>query len=268
MTHPLVDTHAHLYSKRFQNDRQVMVERAIESGVELMLLPNIDLESIAPMLELEAAFPQHCIPMMGLHPCSVGTDYETVLAQMEVWLDRRPFLAVGEMGVDLYWDKTYLNEQIEAFRIQVGWAKERKLPIVIHCRESMDLVIDLVRELHDENLRGVFHCFTGNLKQAEAIMELGFYLGIGGILTYKNGGIDEVIREVSSDFLLLETDAPYLAPVPHRGKRNESAYVRHVAERMAEIRGISVEAVAKMTSQNAKTLFELEKWHNPVVINQ
>ncbi|RME98209.1 MAG: TatD family deoxyribonuclease, partial [Bacteroidetes bacterium] len=225
----LIDTHAHLYSKKFDHDREEMLQRAIAAGVGQFLLPNIDRESIESMLALEAAHPDRCHAMMGLHPCSVQANYQEELAVVRDWLDKRPFLAVGEIGIDLYWDKTYLEEQKEAFLLQVEWALELDLPIVIHARESLDLLIELVRGVGDKRLRGVFHCFTGSLAQAQAIIELGFYLGIGGVATYKNSGLTETLAQLPLSAIILETDAPYLAPVPKRGKRNESAYVRYVA---------------------------------------
>ena len=251
----LVDTHAHLYAKRFDQDRHAMLERAFAAGVEAMYLPNIDGSSIEAMLALESAYPQHCFAMMGLHPCSVDGDYEAALATVRAWLDRRAFCAIGEIGIDLYWDDTFVHEQQAAFRMQVQWALERELPIVIHSRESIDMIIELLREVRDPRLRGIFHCFTGDARQAQAAIDLGFLLGIGGVLTFKNSGLDAVVRTIDLDHLVLETDAPYLAPTPHRGKRNESAYVRLVAEYLAEVKGLSLETVAQHTTRNAYALF-------------
>lgn len=255
-----IDTHTHLYAKAFDADREAMIDRAIAAGVDLFLLPNIDRESIGPMLDLAAARPQRCLPMIGLHPTSVKADYEAELAEVAARLEERDWPAIGEIGVDLYWDDTFVEQQRDAFLRQARWAYAKDRPIVIHSRESIDLIIELLRELGQEMPRGVFHCFTGDATQAERILELGYYLGIGGVLTFKNGGLDRVIQDVPLDFLLLETDAPYLAPVPHRGKRNESAYVVRVAEKLAEIKGLSVERIAERTTQNAVKLFRLNQY--------
>ncbi|MFN7118614.1 MAG: TatD family hydrolase [Saprospiraceae bacterium] len=251
----LIDTHTHLYSKQFDGDRQAMVQRALEAGVTKMFLPNVDRNSIAAMLELEAAFPKHCFAMMGLHPGSVNADYKEELAIVREWLDRRSFAGVGEIGIDLYWDKTFVKEQQDAFLTQCEWAKALNIPIVIHSRDAMDMTIDLVREVKDERLRGIFHCFTGTVEQAERIMELDFYLGIGGVLTYPKGGLDQVMAAITLDYVVLETDAPYLPPVPYRGKRNESAYITFVAEKLAAIKGMAVDQIAELTTANAQEIF-------------
>lgn len=253
----LIDTHTHLYVEQFAEDREEVVRRAKNVGVERMYLPNIDVGSIEGLLALEASDPQSCIAMMGLHPCSVKDDYQEQLGQIRSWLEKRPFAAVGEIGMDLYWDQTYEKEQEKAFLTQVEWALEFDRPIVIHSRETIDQLIKLVREVGDSHLRGIFHCFTGTVEQAEQIMELGFYLGIGGVLTFKNSGLDKTVAQLPLERLVLETDAPYLAPVPHRGKRNESAYVLNVAEKLADVQGISLKAVAEQTTANANTLFGL-----------
>lgn len=252
---PLIDTHTHLYGKQFDGDRKEMVQRALDAGVEKMFLPNIDSSSIESMLALEAAFPAHCFAMMGLHPCSVAANYQEELAIVREWLERRPFHAVGEMGIDLYWDKTFIKEQQDAFLIQCEWAKEFNIPIVIHSREATDLTIDLVREVKDEQLHGIFHCFTGTVEQAEKIMELGFYLGIGGVLTYPKAELDKVLEAITLDYIVLETDAPYLPPVPHRGKRNESAYIKLIAEKLAAVKGMTLEQIAAITTANAQRIF-------------
>lgn len=253
----LIDSHTHLYSDKFLNDREDMLERARQAGLTHCLLPNIDGSSIKAMLALEARAPKFCYPMMGLHPCSVKEDYEAELNIVREWLDRRDFIAIGEIGIDLYWDKTFLEEQKIAFRTQVEWALEFDRPIVIHARDSLDLLIDMVGEYRGRGLRGVFHCFTGGREQARAIVELGFYLGIGGVLTYKNSGLAEALQDIDLARMILETDSPYLAPVPHRGKRNESAYVRYVADKLAQVKKTSVEEVAAVTTANTKTLFAL-----------
>ncbi len=250
-----IDTHAHLYLRQFDHDRPAMLERAMAAGGVAFFLPNIDLESIPAMLALEAAYPDTCFAMMGLHPCSVTEDYPQVLQAMHEWLQERPFAAVGETGIDLYWDKSTLPLQIKALEVQLDWAKTHRLPIVLHTREAMDITIDIVRNAWTPDLRGVFHCFNGTVAQAERIMDMGFYLGIGGVLTYKNGGLEPVIEAFGLRAVVLETDAPYLAPNPYRGKRNESAYVPLVIQRLAELTGHTPEAVAQITTQNARQLF-------------
>jgi TatD DNase family protein len=255
---PFVDTHTHLFSPSFDEDRTEIVHRAIKAGVETFLLPNIDIESIEPMYQLCAQFPQNCFPMMGLHPGSVDENWEANLAIIRKHLFERKNCAVGEIGMDLYWDKTFVNEQAEAFRQQVSWAKELNLPIVIHAREAFDEIFAIVDELNDERLTGVFHCFTGTLEQAKKIQNYGgFKLGIGGVLTYKKAGLDELLKDIDMSELILETDSPYLPPTPHRGKRNESAYLLHIAEKLADVKGITLAEVAKITSKNAHELFKL-----------
>ncbi len=251
----LIDTHTHLYSKQFDSDRSEMVQRALDAGIEKMFLPNIDQHSIASMLALEAAFPHQCFAMMGLHPGSVKADYKAELAIVREWLDRRPFCAIGEMGIDLYWDKTFIKEQQDAFLTQCEWAKEFGIPIVIHAREATDLTIDLLREVKDERLQGIFHCFTGTVEQAEKIMELNFYLGIGGVLTYPKSGVDKMLEAITLDYVVLETDSPYLPPVPHRGKRNESAYIKLIAEKLAQVKGMDIAQIAEITTHNAQKIF-------------
>ena len=250
-----VDTHAHLYLKQFDEDRDEMMARALAQGIEKVYLPNIDSSTIDRMLALEKDYPGRCFPMMGLHPCSVKENYKEELAIVEQWLMDRPFCAVGEIGVDLYWDKTFREQQEEAFRIQINWAKDCQVPIVIHCRESMDICINIVREEKDENLQGIFHCFGGSLEQARAIMDLEFYMGIGGVATYKNSGMDVVLKEVPLSALVLETDAPYLSPVPFRGKRNESAYIHQIAVKLASIQSKALEEVELQTTKNAASIF-------------
>ncbi len=250
------DTHAHIYLDEFDADRSDMLARAHEVGVHKIYLPNIDHTSIDRMLELEAKSPATCVAMMGLHPCSVNKDFEQELYTIEHWLSKRKFAAIGEMGTDLYWDNTYWPQQQEAFRIQVAWAKQYNLPVVIHCRESLDQTIALVEQLKDDNLTGVFHCFTGSVEQAERISGLGFYIGLGGVATFKNGGMDQVIPSLDVQTLVLETDSPYLAPVPHRGKRNEPANLPLIASRVAALKNISLEELQRTTTQNAATLFK------------
>ncbi len=250
-----IETHAHIYSTKFDSDRDQIIQDIRDAGIERVYMPNVDVETIAAMLDCEEKYPGLCIPMMGLHPCDVKEDFHEQLAIMEDWLNKRQFAAVGEIGLDLYWDKTYFEQQKKALKIQINWAKERDLPIVLHCRDSMDETISIVKEEHDGKLKGIFHCFTGNLDQAKQITEMGFLLGIGGVSTFKNGGLDQVIPEISIEHLVLETDAPYLAPVPFRGKRNSPAYLPIIAEKIGDYLQISKEEVALRTKQNALNLF-------------
>ena len=250
----LIDTHAHIYLKEFKEDIDKVLERASEQGVEKIYLPNIDHTSIDDILELEEKT-ENCFAMMGLHPCSVKKGFEKELYIVEEWLSKRNFVGVGEIGTDLYWDKTYWPEQQEALKIQLDLAAKYKLPAILHCRDSIDETIDIVASMKSENLFGIFHCFSGTPEQAKKIQELDFYIGIGGVSTFKNGGLDKVLPELSLDMMVLETDSPYLAPVPHRGKRNEPSYVKLVAERIADIMGASVEEVADKTTNNASKIF-------------
>jgi len=251
----LVDTHAHLYLEQFDEDRDEMLQRARDAGIKKFFLPNIDSSTIEIMLAMEKNYPGECFAMMGLHPCSVKGNYKEELAVAEKWLKERPFVAVGEIGTDLYWDKTFVEEQKDAFRIQANWAKDLGIPIVIHCRDSMDMTIELVTEAQDGRLRGIFHCFGGSLEQANTIIDLGFYMGIGGVLTFKKSGLDETVKNISLDHLVLETDSPYLAPTPFRGKRNESAYIHQIGEKLASVKETTFEEVARVTSENAGKIF-------------
>lgn len=254
--HQLVDTHAHLYSKKFEHDRPAMIRRAIAAGVSRMYLPNIDAESIQPMLDLEAAFPEHCFAMMGLHPCSVQPDnYEQELATVEHWLGQRKWAGVGETGIDLYWDKSTLDIQKIAFARQIEWAKDLDLPIIIHSRNSNRECLDVVKAGQDGRLRGIFHCFSGTLEEAREMIALGFMIGIGGTLTYPKSELPEVMREVPLEHIVLETDAPYLPPEPHRGKRNESAFIRHVADTLSEAKVMPLAQIGKVTTKNALRMF-------------
>jgi len=253
----LTDSHAHLYLEQFDHDRHDVIRNAIAHDVRYMLLPNIDKDSILPMMDLVRAFPQNCFPMIGLHPTSVKGDYHVHLEAVKEWLKKEKFCAIGEMGIDLYWDKTYFREQQDAFRIQAELAMEHDLPLVIHSRNSFDEIFELLDEVYKPGLKGVFHCFTGTLKQAEHIIAMGFLLGIGGVLTYKNSGLAEVVEMISPDHFVLETDAPFLAPAPYRGKRNESAYTLEIAKKLAEIKRIKVEEVAEKTTRNALGLFKI-----------
>jgi TatD DNase family protein len=250
-----IDTHAHIYLEDFDKDRKDVLRECGDVGVSKIFMPNIDHTSIDPMLEVESRS-ANCYAMMGLHPCSVKKDFEKELYTVEQWLNKRKFVAIGEIGTDLYWDKTFWEQQQEAFKIQIGWAKQYELPIVIHCRESLDETIALVRQLKDDRLTGIFHCFSGSIEQANEIMELGFYLGIGGVATFKNGGLDKVLPALGIEKLVLETDSPYLAPVPHRGKRNEPTYIPKIGVRVAELVGMDVTEVQTTTTGNAEKLFD------------
>lgn len=251
-----IDTHTHLYSEQFNEDRAEMIRRAIAAGVERMYMPNIDLNSVDGMHALEQEFPENCFAMMGLHPCSVDANWELTLAKMRVLLDKRPYVAVGEIGIDLYWDKTFVKEQKEAFRTQINWAKELQIPIVIHARDSFPEIYEVLDQENDERLRGIFHCFTGNETDVRKILDYkGFMFGIGGVVTYKKSDLPETLKHIPLEKLLLETDAPYLAPTPFRGKRNESAYVVHTAEKIAEILDLPLSKLQEITTQNAMDLF-------------
>ncbi len=255
----MIDTHSHIYSSKFVSDFQAIIERAFDKGVERIYMPNIDHESIEPMLEMELRYPNECLPMMGLHPCSVDADFEKSLYEVEDWLSKRGFCAIGEMGIDLYWDKTFFEQQKEAFKIQAHWAKSMALPLVIHTRNSMSETLDLLETLQDDRLFGVVHCFTGTVEEANKAIALGFKLGIGGVVTYKNTDLDAVIRQIGLEHIVLETDAPYLAPVPHRGKRNEPAYLEFVAQKIASILNLPYQEVVQTTNQTALNLFHGSK---------
>lgn len=250
-----VDTHTHLFVEQFDADREEMVQRALDQHIKYMLLPNIDSSTIESMMELVAKFPKNCFPMMGLHPCSVKQDFRKELGGMKEWLDKGLFCAVGEMGLDLYWDKTFYKEQQEAFLLQANWAKELSLPIVIHSREATKEAIDLLKSMNGDHPTGVFHCFGGSVEEGHQIMDLGMYMGIGGVLTYKKAGLKDRLKDIPLDYLILETDSPYLAPVPFRGKRNESAYIRQIAQELASVYQTSEEKIANITTTNAINLF-------------
>lgn len=252
-----VDTHSHLYSEQFDKDRLKIVAEAIAVGVETILLPNISSNYTKEMLALCNQFPNNCYPMTGLHPCDVTKEnYDKEITHVEEELATGNYIAVGEIGLDLYWDKTTIKIQKKAFIYQVKLAKKYQLPIAIHVRDSFNEAIEIIERLNDKTLRGVFHCFTGNNEDAKRVIDLeGFYLGIGGVVTFKNSGLDKTIAKVDLKHLLLETDAPYLAPVPFRGKRNESKYIINIAEKIAEVHEISIDKVAKITTKNAKNLF-------------
>jgi TatD DNase family protein len=251
----LIDTHCHLYSEEFLNDRREMIKRALEAGVAHFMLPNIDVSSMDPMMELEIEFPRQCHAMIGLHPCYVKEDADEQLEVVRDWLAVRKFLGIGEIGLDFYWDLSFREKQIEVFRKQLEWSLQYALPVVIHSRNSLRECIDTVREVGQGAVRGIFHCFGGSAEEAREIMELKMFLGIGGVVTYSKSGLDQVIREIGLSKVVLETDAPYLAPVPFRGKRNESSYLVYVAEKLAEVTGLPYEEVARITTSNALEVF-------------
>ena len=255
----LADSHTHLYLEEFNNDRNLVIEKAIYEGVKYLFLPNIDSGSIDTMLKVCKDFPENCFPMIGLHPTSVKENYKSELSIMENWLEKEKFSAIGEIGIDLYWDKTFINEQIEAFEFQLYLAKEKKMPVVIHSRNSMNEIFQVLKEPGFSGIKGVFHCYSGNLIQAKKVVEMGYLLGIGGVVTYKNSILPDVIREVGINNIVLETDAPFLTPVPFRGKRNESSYINIIAEKIAEALNIEKSEVAEITTNNTLSLFGLKK---------
>jgi TatD DNase family protein len=255
-----IDTHTHLFSEQFKDDINEVINRAINSKVDKMLLPNIDVQSIESMLNLANSFPKNCFPMFGLHPCSVGADFKIQLEIIKKYLllNKKNCIAIGEIGIDLYWDKTYFEEQKIAFIEQIKWAKNLQIPIVIHARDSFEEIIDILNKYYDSNLKGVFHCFSGTYEQAlKAISFDGFKLGIGGILTYKNSNLPEVISKINLNNIIIETDSPYLAPSPFRGKRNESSYLIYIAQKLADIYGVTLKTIEEQTTKNAIELFNL-----------
>jgi len=252
-----IDTHTHLYLEQFDEDRDQVVERALKQGVETMLLPNIDADSVAPLWKLVDAYPNHFYPMAGLHPSSVGEDYKIQLQRVEQDLNERKYIAVGEIGIDLYWDKTFEKQQKEALIFQFDLAIHHDLPVVIHSRDSFDEIIEVIDAFDNPDLKGVFHCFTGTESQAKMIIDRGFLLGIGGVYTFKNSDLRKELQNIDIENIVLETDAPYLTPAPYRGKRNESAYVYYVAQRMAEEYKKSMHEIAEITSANARKLFKI-----------
>jgi len=251
----IIDTHTHLYAEEFNADRKALIQKAINNGIQKFYLPNIDSTSIDVMHQLEIDFPENCFAMMGLHPCSVNASVEAELAIVKSWLEKRKYKAVGEIGIDLYWDKTFLKEQQHAFKTQIEWALHYNYPIVIHCREAFDEIFEILISFN-KLPKAIFHCFSGNAEQAQKILALGnFKLGIGGVLTFKNSGLDKAIENVDLEHLVLETDAPYLAPVPFRGKRNEPSYLLEVAKKLAELKNVSMSDVESATTKNAQFIF-------------
>jgi len=253
-----IDTHSHLYAEEFQGDMSDVIQRVKASGVDKVLLPNIEQASFQAMMDLSTAYSSLCLPMMGLHPCSVQEEtYKDELAFVHKQLSHYQFIGIGEIGMDLHWDKSTQKIQQEALEVQCKWAIEYNLPVALHTRNATNEVIDIIASLQNGNLSGVFHCFGDGLPEAQRIIDLGFKLGIGGVLTFKNSGLDKVIKDVDMSHLVLETDAPYLAPTPYRGKRNESSYIPLIAQKLADIKEISIEQVAEITTQNAKELFRI-----------
>ncbi|MEN8229802.1 MAG: TatD family hydrolase [Bacteroidota bacterium] len=251
------DSHTHLYLDAFSNDRDEMVKRAVDAGVSRMFLPNIDSSSIAPMFTLTDQYPGVCYPMMGLHPTSVKENYREELKTIETQLDRSGIIAIGETGIDLYWDKTFFREQEEVFKTQIRWAKEMHLPLVIHARDSFQEIFSMLDKVGTQGLRGVFHSFTGSVDVLGKALSYDFMIGINGIVTFKNSNLGEVVQSIPKDRLLLETDSPFLAPVPHRGKRNESSYLVEIAAKVAEIHNLTKEEIGEITSRNAEYLFQI-----------
>ena len=253
----ITDTHTHLYSEQFNEDRAAMIQRAKDAGVSRFFIPAIDASYTESMLALEKEYPNDVFLMMGLHPTSVKENYKEELNHVKQWIDKRHFYAIGEIGIDLYWDKSFLQQQQEAFTTQIRWAKEKKLPIVIHCREAFDEIFEVLENEKDDSLRGIFHCFTGTLEQAKKAISYNMKLGIGGVATFKNGKIDKFLHQIDLIHIVLETDAPYLAPKPFRGKRNESAYITNVVDKLVDIYGLPFNKIAEITTQNSKKVFRI-----------
>ncbi len=252
-----IDTHTHIYLSEFRDDRDEVVASALKNGIHKMLLPNVDEKTLNAMHSLSERFPDHCLPMMGLHPTSVDKGYREKLLELRNQLDKRKYWGIGETGLDLYWDKTYAEQQEESFREHINLAKESGLPLIIHARSSFDELFKIMDKENDESLKGIFHAFTGSLEQARKIVDYGFKLGIGGILTFKNAELDKVVREIDLRHIVLETDAPYLTPAPMRGKRNEPSFLVYTARKLADIHQVPLETVAEVTTENAANLFEI-----------
>ena len=251
----ITDTHTHLYSEQFDDDRKAMMQRAKNAGVSRFFIPAIDSSYSKSMFQLEKDFPDDVFLMMGLHPTHVQENYLEELAHVKKWIDERHFYAIGEIGIDLYWDKSFLKQQQEAFKTQIQWAKEKKWPIVIHCRDAFDEIFEVLESERSDDLFGIFHCFTGTKQQAEKAISYNMKLGIGGVVTFKNGKIDQFLDQIPLEHIVLETDSPYLAPVPFRGKRNESSYTKLVAEKLAQIYNLPIEEIARITTENSKQVF-------------
>jgi TatD DNase family protein len=251
----LTDTHTHQYYEPDPIKKAELMQRCLDNGISRLFLPNVDTSSIAQVMDMVNAYPQNCFPMLGLHPCDVKENYRQELDTIYAALQQTKVYAIGEIGIDLYWDQTFIAEQQEAFKLQIGWAKAAKLPINIHCRNAFDEVYEILQQEQDEDLRGIFHCFSGTLEQAQQIIALGFKLGIGGVVTYKNAGLDKVVEQLALEHIVLETDSPYLTPVPFRGKPNESSYLVYVAQKVADLHQTTLEDVARITTENSKIIF-------------
>lgn len=251
----MIDTHCHLYIQEFDKDIDMVIKRGLKEGVTKFYLPAIDSIQLDRMFELESQFPAHCFAMAGLHPCSVNENFEDELIQIETLLQKRKFSGIGETGLDFYWDKTFMKEQYFALERQIVLALKYNLPLILHTRNATQETIEVVKKYKTDGLIGIFHCFGGSIKEAEQIIDLNFYLGIGGIVTYKNAGLAEVLNDIDLKHVVLETDAPYLSPVPMRGKRNESAYLKYIVEKIALVKGISEDDVKNITTQNAEKIF-------------
>ena len=251
----ITDTHTHLYSEQFDEDRKAMIQRAKKAGVSRFFIPAIDSSYSKSMFQLEKDFPEDVFLMMGLHPTSVNKNYLDELAQVKKWIDKKHFYAIGEIGIDLYWDKSFLKQQKKAFKTQIQWAKEKKWPVVIHCREAFNEIFEVLESEKSDDLYGIFHCFTGTKEQAEKAISYHMKLGIGGVITFKNGKIDQFLKDIDIKHIVLETDSPYLAPIPYRGKRNESAYITEVVDKLTTIYGLSFDEIASITTQNSKDVF-------------
>jgi TatD DNase family protein len=252
----LIDTHSHLYLSEFEQDIDQIILRSKTAGIGKVYLPAINSETHLKMIALSDKFPDYCIAMIGLHPCYVKENFKEEILMVEDLLNQHSFSAIGECGLDFYWDKTYINQQLEALEIQLYLSIEKKLPVILHTRNATQETIDIIKKFHSKGVRGIFHCFGGTIEEARQIIELGFYLGIGGVLTYKNAGLDKVLKQIELNHIVLETDSPYLTPVPYRGKRNESAYLKIIATQLAEVKNCSYEDVEKMTTINANKVFE------------
>jgi TatD DNase family protein len=252
-----VDTHAHIYSEELTSDLNLIMKNAVAVGINKIIMPAIDSSTLEAMLKVEQQFPEQCIAMMGLHPCYVKENHKEELKLVEEWIGKRKFIAIGEIGLDFYWDKTFAKEQHIVFETQMQWALDLQLPIAIHTRNAMGESIEAVKPFAKKGLRGVFHCFSGSKESAEQIIGMGFHLGLGGVLTYKNAGVAEAVKDIPMEYIVLETDAPYLAPVPYRGKTNEPAYMIEVAKKLAEIKSLPLNEIAAITNSNAEKLFGL-----------
>jgi len=253
----LIDTHSHIFLSEFDKDRHEVIQRAKDQGIEHIILPNVDSSTLQPLLEICDTYNDFCLPVIGLHPTSVKADYEDELKIVEIWLSRKKFYGIGETGIDLYWDKTHINEQKIAFTQQIAFSKKMQLPIIIHARESFDEIFEVLDQHSNQELTGIFHSFTGTIEQARKAIAMGFKIGVGGLLTFSNTGIDKIVQQIGIEEIVVETDSPYLAPIPKRGRRNESSYLIYIIEKLAEIKNISAETVAEVTTANAKKLFNI-----------